>query len=161
LTIFCTSLLVLQIKFAYTNEPLLNILVVKEPLNVDRARRNPRQIIRHSGLDWKRSRPFWLSLNAPLAGEWFEDDQLDEHLNQHADEPAEPASELKRECLNCRTTMDVYRGVPFKVGRSDPAARLLLGWVSELGEEPIPTDLYVCPQCGRIEQFTIKVLGTC
>ena len=89
-------------------------------------------------------------------GQWFEDDQLDEHLNQHADEPAEPASELKRECPDCRTTMDVYRGVPFKVGRSDPAARILLGWVSELGEEPILMDLYVCPQCGRILQYANK-----
>ena len=89
-------------------------------------------------------------------GEWFEDSELDDHLNQHEDEPAEPASELKRECPDCRTTMDAYRGVPFKVGRSDPAARILLGWVSELGEEPIMIDLYVCPQCGGILQYANK-----
>jgi len=52
--------------------------------------------------------------------------------------------------------MDVYRGVPFKVGRSDPAAKLLLGWWSELGEDPIPIDLYVCPQCGRMLQYATK-----
>ena len=45
-------------------------------------------------------------------------------LPEDADEPAEPSSELKRECPNCKTTLDVYRGVPFKIGRSDPATRL-------------------------------------
>lgn len=87
-------------------------------------------------------------------GQWFEDSELDDHLNSHMDEPSEPASKpIQRECPDCRTVMDAYYGVPFKIGRSDPAARLLLGWVSELGDDPIIIDLYVCPQCGRILQF--------
>ena len=89
-------------------------------------------------------------------GEWFEDSELDDHLNQHVDEPAEPTTEPTRECPNCKTTMDVYRGVPFKIGRSDLATRLLIGWRSELGEEPIMIDMFVCPQCGRILQFADK-----
>ena len=52
--------------------------------------------------------------------------------------------------------MDVYYGVPFRVGGTGPGMRLLIGAWAELGEEPIPIDLYVCPQCGRMEQFASK-----
>jgi len=71
------------------------------------------------------------------------------------DEPAEPPAgeQVPLKCPSCNEDMEVYYSVPFKIGRSDPAARLLLGWVSELGEEPILIDLYVRPQCGRIVQF--------
>jgi hypothetical protein len=87
-------------------------------------------------------------------GEWFEDDKLDEHLGTHMDEPEPPVGEqVPLKCPDCKVDSEVYRGIPFKIGRSDPAARLLLGWVSELGDEPIMIDLYVCPQCGRIQQF--------
>ena len=41
--------------------------------------------------------------------------------------------------------MDAYYGVPFRVGGTDPGMRLLIGAWGELGEEPIPIDLYVCP----------------
>ena len=56
-------------------------------------------------------------------------------------------------CPSCDIDTDAYYAVPFKIGRSDVAARLLMGWVSELGEEPILIDLYVCPKCGRLQQF--------
>jgi len=52
--------------------------------------------------------------------------------------------------------MDAYYGVPFRVGGTGPGTRLLIGAWAELGEEPIPIDLYVCPQCGRMEQFANK-----
>jgi len=52
--------------------------------------------------------------------------------------------------------MDAYYGVPFRVGGTGPGMRLLIGAWAELGEEPILIDLYVGPQCGRIEQFANK-----
>jgi len=90
-------------------------------------------------------------------GQWFEDSELDDHLNQHLSEPAEPTSnptELK--CPDCQTAIEAYYGVPFRVGGTGPRMRLLIGAWAELGEEPIPIDLYVCPQCGRMEQFANK-----
>ena len=106
-------------------------------------------------------------------GQWFEDSELDGHLNQHVDEPAEPTTEPTsrvamlaqphhlRPHPTPRATAAHHSHHPHP-GRSrrrpgsDPAARLLLGWVSELGEEPIMMDMYVCPQCGRILQYANK-----
>ena len=89
-----------------------------------------------------------------VCGQWFEDSELDEHLNQYMEEPEETQSEQKVvTCPSCNIETDAYSAVPFKIGRSDVAARLLMGWVSELGEEPILIDLYVCPKCGRLQQF--------
>src|SRR5438876_10234919 len=56
----------------------------------------------------------------------------------------------------CDKVMDAYYCVPFRVGGTGPGMRLLIGAWAELGEEPIPIDLYVCPQCGRMEQFGNK-----
>jgi len=87
-------------------------------------------------------------------GEWFEDERLDEHLGTHLGVPEPPVGgQVSSKCPDCKINSELYKGIPFKIGRSDPAARLLLGWVSELGDEPIMIDLYVCPQCGRIQQF--------
>ena len=52
--------------------------------------------------------------------------------------------------------MDAYYGVPFRVGGTGPGMRLLIGAWAELEEEPVPIDLYVCPQCERIEQYANK-----
>ncbi len=52
--------------------------------------------------------------------------------------------------------MDAYYGVPFRVGGTGPGMRLLIGAWAELGEEPVPIDLYVCPQCQLIEQYANK-----
>jgi len=87
-------------------------------------------------------------------GDWFEDDQLDEHLGTHLGEPEPPVGEqVPLKCPDCKIDSEAYRGIPFKIGPSDPATRLLLGWVSELGDEAIMIDLYVCPQCGKIQPF--------
>src|SRR5262245_52191492 len=90
-----------------------------------------------------------------ICGQWFEDSELDEHLSKHSEEPepTTPATTLR--CPNCGISPEIYRGIPFKiVGRSDPAARLLLSWVEyELGDEPIPLDLCVCPRCGLVQQY--------
>ena len=89
-----------------------------------------------------------------VCGQWFEDSELDEHLNQHMEEPEETRSEQKAvKCPSCNIDTDAYYAVPFKIGRSDVATRLLIGWRSELGEEPILIDLYICPKCGRLQQF--------
>src|SRR5207249_5498748 len=87
-------------------------------------------------------------------GEWFEDDELDEHLGTHLEEPEPPVGEqaLLR-CPDCNIETEVYRSVPFRVGRGDIAARVLFGVWAELDREPVLIDLYVCPQCGRIQQF--------
>ena len=89
-----------------------------------------------------------------VCGQWFEDSELDEHLNRHTEEPEETQSDpnaVKHPSFDI--DKDAYYAVPFKIGRSDLATRLLIGWRSELGEEPILIDMYVCPKCGRLQQF--------
>ena len=45
---------------------------------------------------------------------------LDEHLNQHTEEPEETRTELKAvKCPSCDIDTDAYYAVPFKIGRSD------------------------------------------
>ncbi|HWY28409.1 MAG TPA: hypothetical protein VNW25_04025 [Candidatus Sulfotelmatobacter sp.] len=91
-------------------------------------------------------------------GQWIEDSELDDHLNEHLETPAgEPGSAQKRlRCPVCDKVMDAYYGVPFRVGGTGPGMRLLIGAWAELGEEPIPIDLLVCPQCGRILPYANK-----
>ena len=58
-------------------------------------------------------------------GQWFEDDELDDLLNQH-DEPELSVPERKRlTCPDCQIVMDSYLGVPFNIGQSDTATRLV------------------------------------
>src|SRR2546430_2701268 len=90
-------------------------------------------------------------------GQWFEDDEIDAHLNMHLDEPAEPTPEpTEMKCPDCQSGMEGFFGVPFRVGGTGPGMRLLIGAWAELGEEPVPIDTYVCPQCGRMLQYANK-----
>jgi len=93
-----------------------------------------------------------------VCGEWFDDSELDGHLNQQLEGPAEEpgSTQIHLKCATCDKVIDAYYGVPFRVGGAGPGMRLLIGAWAELGEEPIPIDTYVCPQCGRIEQFANK-----
>ena len=88
-----------------------------------------------------------------VCGQWFEDSELDEHLNQHLESPVDEHKEPPLKCSSCDTVMDVYYGVPFRVGGTGPAMRALIGEWAELGEQPIPIDLFVCKKCGRIQLF--------
>ena len=86
---------------------------------------------------------------------WFQDEDLDAHLNQHLEGPAEEPGATRRvlKCPTCDKVMDAYYGVPFRVGGTGPGMRLLIGAWAELGEEPIPIDLFLCSKCGRIQPF--------
>lgn len=59
-------------------------------------------------------------------------------------------------CPTCDTEMEAYFGVPFRVGGTGPGMRLLIGAWAELGEEPIPMDLSVCPKCGHVQFFATQ-----
>jgi hypothetical protein len=62
-------------------------------------------------------------------GQWFEDSELDDHLNIHLDfDPlAEPPPEPKQvKCPDCSLVMDAYYGVPFHISRTDPATILFV-----------------------------------
>jgi len=89
---------------------------------------------------------------------WFEDEELDAHLNQHLGDPVGKSTtdEVRVKCPNCNVETDAYYGVPFRVGGTGPGMRLLIGAWAELGEEPIPIDLFVCAQCGRIQSFATQ-----
>src|SRR5437016_5938152 len=93
-----------------------------------------------------------------ICGLWFDDSALDAHLNQHMDESEQPITEQTgMKCPTCNVDMEAYYGVPFRVGGTGPAMRFLIGAWAELGEEPIPIDIFVCAQCGRIQPFaTLK-----
>jgi len=87
-------------------------------------------------------------------GEWFEDEELDEHLRTHLEQPELPVGEpVPLKCPDCRIDVEAYHGVPFTVGRGDVASRFLVGVWAELDRDPLLIDLYVCPQCGRIQHF--------
>ncbi len=82
---------------------------------------------------------------------WFEEEELDAHLNEHLESPSDEHGRPALRCLVCDIVMDAYYGVPFRVGGTGPAMRVLIGEWAELGEEPIPIDLFVCRKCGRIQ----------
>jgi len=68
-----------------------------------------------------------------VCGQRFEDSELDDHLSQHMEEPEETQIERKAvKCSSCDIDTDAYYAVPFKIGRSDVAARLLMGWFPSL-----------------------------
>ena len=68
-------------------------------------------------------------------GQWFEGDELDDHLNKHLDEADEQAAKpTEMKCPDCQTGMEAYYGVPFRVGGTGPGMRLLIGAWAELGE---------------------------
>jgi len=49
------------------------------------------------------------------------------------EEPEETQIERKAvKCSSCDIDTDAYYAVPFKIGRSDVAARLLMGWFPSL-----------------------------
>jgi hypothetical protein len=79
---------------------------------------------------------------------WFDDEELDDHLEEHLkDQVEEPAPQMLK-CSTCNIEMDAYFGVPFRVGGDEPAMRILYGSSSD---EAVPVDLYLCPQCRRIQ----------
>ena len=92
-----------------------------------------------------------------VCGLWFEDRDLDEHLNQHLNESNEQTkTEEGLKCPTCDIQMEAYFGVPFRVGGTGPGMRLLIGAWAELGEEPIPIDLFVCAKCGQMRFFATQ-----
>jgi rubredoxin len=45
-------------------------------------------------------------------GQWFEDDELDDHLNTHSAEQAEPEpNPTEMKCPDCQIGMEAYYGV--------------------------------------------------
>jgi predicted RNA-binding Zn-ribbon protein involved in translation (DUF1610 family) len=61
-------------------------------------------------------------------------------------------SEVKK-CHSCGVEMQFAEKASFRVGGTSGGWKLLFGEWAELGESMIPLDIYVCPQCGRIELF--------
>jgi len=86
-------------------------------------------------------------------GLWFDDRDFDSHLNQHLENEVavDERRELNINCLVCNKVMEIYYGVPFRVGGTGPGMRALIGAWAEFGEEPIPIDLYFCTKCGRMQ----------
>jgi len=86
---------------------------------------------------------------------WFEDEDLDAHLNKHLGDPTGRVGtdQVELKCSTCNIDMDAYYGVPFRLGGTGPIKRVVLGEWAELGEEPVPIDMFVCSQCGRVQLF--------
>ena len=53
----------------------------------------------------------------------------------------------------CGAMMQFAEKASFRVGGTSGGWKLLFGEWAELGESMIPLNIYVCPQCGRIELF--------
>ncbi len=76
-----------------------------------------------------RGRSVLAKSQCAMCGQWFEDFELDDHLNQHLEAPSEePENAQKRlKCPTCDKMMDAYYGAPFRVGGTEPGMRLLIG----------------------------------
>ena len=61
-------------------------------------------------------------------------------------------SEFKK-CSSCGSTLVFSHEANFKVGGTSGGLKLLFGEWAELGENMIPMNIYVCPNCGKIEFF--------
>jgi len=42
---------------------------------------------------------------------------------------------------------------PFRIGGTSGGWKLVFGEWAELGEQMLPLNIYVCPNCGKIELF--------
>lgn len=56
-------------------------------------------------------------------------------------------------CDKCRVDMERQGRVKFRTGGTSGAAGFLFGRWAELGEDTLQLDVYVCPQCRRVELF--------
>jgi predicted RNA-binding Zn-ribbon protein involved in translation (DUF1610 family) len=61
-------------------------------------------------------------------------------------------SEVKK-CHSCGVELQFAERVDFRVGGTGGGWKLLFGEWAELGESMIPLNIYVCPECGRIDLF--------
>jgi predicted RNA-binding Zn-ribbon protein involved in translation (DUF1610 family) len=61
-------------------------------------------------------------------------------------------SETKK-CPSCGGELQFAERADFRVGGTSGGWKLLFGELAEIGEGMIPLNIYVCPQCGRIELF--------
>lgn len=59
--------------------------------------------------------------------------------------------EVKR--CSCGTVMEFAEKADFRIGGTSGGWKLLFGEWAELGESMIPLNIYVCPQCGRIQFY--------
>jgi hypothetical protein len=62
---------------------------------------------------------------------------------------------------NCGGAMQFAEKASFRVGGTSGGWKLLFGEWAELGESMIPLDIYVCPQCARIESFADEETKKC
>jgi hypothetical protein len=58
-----------------------------------------------------------------------------------------------KKCQTCDLEMEFAERANFRVGGTSGGWKLLFGEWAELGESMIPLEVYVCPECGRIELF--------
>ena len=58
-----------------------------------------------------------------------------------------------KRCQTCNLEMEFAERADFRVGGTSGGWNLLFGEWAELGESMIPLQIYVCPQCGRVELF--------
>jgi hypothetical protein len=58
---------------------------------------------------------------------------------------------MNNKSCTCGTAMRFAETASFRVGGTSGGWKLLFGEWAELGESMIPLDIYVCPECGRVE----------
>jgi predicted RNA-binding Zn-ribbon protein involved in translation (DUF1610 family) len=61
-------------------------------------------------------------------------------------------SEIKK-CDSCGATMQFTGEAPFRIGGTSGGWKLVFGEFAELGEKMLPLNIYVCPQCGKVELY--------
>jgi hypothetical protein len=58
---------------------------------------------------------------------------------------------MNNKTCTCGATIQFAETASFRVGGTSGGWKLLFGEWAELGESMIPLDIYICPECGRIE----------
>ncbi len=63
-----------------------------------------------------------------------------------------------RKCVSCGQYAQLIYTAKFRIGGTSGGWKLLFGEWAELGESMIPMDVFVCPNCGKIELYATEEL---
>lgn len=61
-----------------------------------------------------------------------------------------------RKCNACGQNAQLLYTAEFRIGETSGGWKLFFGEWAELGESMIPMNVYVCPNCGKVELYATE-----
>jgi predicted RNA-binding Zn-ribbon protein involved in translation (DUF1610 family) len=63
----------------------------------------------------------------------------------------------RRKCYSCGKEMHFAQRIPFRIKGTGGLWKLIVGEWTELGEEMLNFDVYVCPSCGEVRSYADEI----